>query len=98
MKRFFGMMPSVEIEKEKRYTDDNNLEITIQAGPHGWTVIYADGGTNYQDVDDTTENNFQAAYNVAVEALGELKEVSGSKAVSVMRRDSESDCDGEVAD
>lgn len=75
MKRFFGMMPSNEISIEKSYKDKHNLTIIIQAGEHGWTVIYADGGTNYKDVDDTPENNFEKAYDVAVEALGELTEV-----------------------
>ena len=72
MKRFFGMMPSVEIEKEVRYRDKNHLSITIQAGPHGWTVIYADGGTNYKDIDASTEENFKEALSVAKENLGEL--------------------------
>ena len=36
MKRFFGMMPSDEIKKEEHFKDENNLEITIQAGENGW--------------------------------------------------------------
>lgn len=72
MKRFFGMMPSSEIEKEKRFKDKCDLSITIQAGPNGWTVIYADGSTNYKDEVATTEENFNKAYKVATEALGEL--------------------------
>ena len=36
MKRFFGMMPSHEIKKEEHFKDENNLEITIQAGENGW--------------------------------------------------------------
>lgn len=72
MKRFFGMMPSYEIEKEKMFRDKNYLSVTIQAGPNGWTVIYADGGTNYKDEVATTEENFDKAYKVATEVLGEL--------------------------
>ena len=80
MKRIFGMMPSDEIEKRKRYKDKYDHAITIQAGPHGWTVIYADGGTEFKDEDDTTDNNFQKAYKVATDALGELTEIpSGGK-------------------
>lgn len=75
MKRFFGMMPSDEISIRKSYKDKHDLTIMIQAGEHGWTVIYADSSTNYKDVDDTPENNFKKAYDVAVEALGELTEV-----------------------
>lgn len=72
MDRIFGMMPQSEVEKEELYSDTLGLTITIQAGPHGWTVIFADGGTHYVDQDATTEENFNAAYNNAVECLGEL--------------------------
>lgn len=75
MKRLFGCMPSCEVEKKKRYKCNDGLEITIEAGPHGWTVIYADYSTNYENVDDTTENNFQKAYNFAIKDLGKLTEV-----------------------
>ena len=61
MKRFFGMMPSSEVTLEKTYKDDGGLRIRLQAGPHGWTVIYADGGTEYKDVDATPEENLEAA-------------------------------------
>lgn len=78
MKRFFGMMPSSEIEIEKKYKDSSNLAITIQAGKHGWTIIYADGGTNYKDVDGTAQGNFDAAYRIAVEQIGQLTEISSN--------------------
>lgn len=74
MDRIFGMMPWSwsEVEKEELFYDILGLQITIQAGPHGWTVIFADGGTHYVDQDATTEENFNAAYNYAIECLGEL--------------------------
>ena len=72
MDRIFGMMPRYEVEKEELFSDVLGLKITIQAGPHGWTVIFADGGTHYVDQDATTEENFKAAYKNAVECLGEL--------------------------
>ena len=37
MERFFGMMPSNEIEKEIVFKDKYGLSVTIQAGPHGWS-------------------------------------------------------------
>jgi hypothetical protein len=64
MNRFFGMMPSSEIEISKSFKDENGLEITIDAGPHGWTIIYADYSTKYEDVDDTAENNFNKAFSI----------------------------------
>lgn len=79
MKRFFGMKPSCEIEIEKRYADENNYKITLQAGTHGWTVLYADGSSSYKDEDDTSENNFQKAYNCAVNDIGCLTELAEKK-------------------
>lgn len=61
MKRFFGMMPSSEVEVEKTYIDSCDLKITVQAGPNGYSIIYADHSTEYEDVEDTTENNLQRA-------------------------------------
>ena len=63
MNRFMGMMPSNEVQKEVRYKVGMlQLQATIQAGINGWTIIYADGSTEYKDVVDTVENNFNAAY------------------------------------
>lgn len=61
MKRFMGMMPSSEIEFSKTFKDDLGLQITIDAGKNGWTINYADGSTEYNDVVDTSGNNFQSA-------------------------------------
>ena len=82
MKRFFGMMPVNEIKKEKRYRDSNNMVVRIQAGPHGWTIIFADSSTKFKDINATkfkdinaaTEENFDEAYNVASDILGYLRE------------------------
>lgn len=63
MKRFAGMMPSEEIKKEKHYKCEDGT-IIAQAGPNGWTVIWADHGTNYKDTVATTEENFQTALKV----------------------------------
>lgn len=72
MKRFMGMMPDDEIEKEKRFKDSNGRTVTIQAGPNGWTIIYADYSSEYGDVVSSTDENFDTAYNKAVKRLGEL--------------------------
>lgn len=63
MKRFAGMMPREEIKKEKHYKSEDGT-IIAQAGPNGWTVIWADHGTNYKDNVATTEENFQQALHV----------------------------------
>lgn len=75
MKRFFGMMPRNEIGKEKPYADKYRHLIIIQAGPHGWTILFADHSSEFEDVDDTTENNFKKAYKKATEYLGPLDDV-----------------------
>ena len=61
MNRFFGMMPSNEIEMQKTFVDDLGLKIEIQAGKNGWTILYADSSSTYNDIIDTVENNFNSA-------------------------------------
>lgn len=75
MKRFFGMMPSSEIEIEKHYKDKDGYKITIQAGINGWTVIYADLSTDFKDNTTSASENFNEAYNLAVTRLGLLIEI-----------------------
>lgn len=76
MKRFFGMMPRSEIEKEKYFKDKHGFEIIIQVGPHGWTIIWAGGSSNFKDEDNTTDKNFETVYNLVKLKIGELEEVS----------------------
>ena len=61
MVRMFGMMPRSEIEIEKRFEDGAGLISTIQAGKNGWTILFADHSSEYQDFVDTAENNFSKA-------------------------------------
>ena len=65
MRSIFGMMPSSEIVITKDYLDEaDGLRVSITAGKNGWTVIYADGSTEYKDVCATAEENFNEAYKV----------------------------------
>lgn len=64
MKRFFGMMPSSEVEKQQEFTAGFNSIVTVQAGKRGWAILYADSSSEYADLEDTTENNFDAAVKV----------------------------------
>lgn len=61
MKRFFGMMPNEEVEMEKKYKDSNGNTILIQAGPHGFSIIYPDYSSYGKDIDATAEDNFNTA-------------------------------------
>lgn len=76
MRRFFGMMPANEITLQKVYVDDFGSKVTIQAGPNGWTVIYCDGSTDWEDSVNEDTVNFQNALNVATESVGQLKQQS----------------------
>jgi len=74
MKRFMGMMPSSEVHKSRQYVDSIGLVITIQAGPNGWTILYADSSSEFKDVEDTTEKNFDAALKILKKQFKGLKE------------------------
>lgn len=75
MKRFFGMMPSAEIEVEKHYRDKDGYKVTIQSGVNGWTIIYADYSTDFKDIVASTDENFKEAYDLVVNKLGTLTEI-----------------------
>lgn len=75
MKRFFGLMPSSEVKIEKRFKTKSDSYVTIQAGDHGWTIIYDDGSNNYANVDLPAEENFEVAYKIVTNKLGELEEL-----------------------
>jgi len=66
MKRFMGMMPSNEVEIIKSIKDKTGMCITIESGKNGWTILYADSSSDYQDIESTAEENFNRA-------LGRLK-------------------------
>ena len=75
MKRMFGMMPSSEVEIEKRFHTGSNLYVTVQAGPNGWGILYADHSAEGQDVTDTTEANVERAVACLKNHFMELTEV-----------------------
>ena len=60
-----GMMPSSEVKREEIFkVGVGQLNVTVQAGEKGWTILYADYSSEYKDEDDTTENNFNKALDV----------------------------------
>ena len=70
------MMPSDCVTITKRYRDQLGLALTIESGPEGWTIIWADASSTYKDVNDTAENNLQAAVTEAERHVGKLSEAS----------------------
>ena len=79
MNRFFGMMPCNEIEIEKTFKDSNGLLVRIEAGRNGWTILYADHSSKYEDIEDTAQNNFDKAFSIITKEFGELIEVNASE-------------------
>lgn len=69
MKRFFGMMPSDEVEIEKVFKETPNsvFRHTIQAGPNGWSIICSDGSASFNDESIGTEENFKNALECLME-------------------------------
>lgn len=82
MKRFFGMMPSNCIEVTKVYKDDSGMKITVDAGKDGYTIMYADGGTAYKDMDATAEDNLKDAYDYLSSQFDTLTEMTESESYS----------------
>jgi len=75
-KRLFRMMLPEEVEKEVVYRDTLGLRIIVQAGVHGFSIIYADNSTIGYEIDDTTENNFNRALSILKEQELDITEDS----------------------
>lgn len=100
MRRFMGLMPRTEIEIEKVYKDNLGMKLTIQAGPRGWTILWADKGSNFKDYDKegdpvrTAEQNLEEALEVVKHHLGEVTEVARSgDEVECCSCDCDEECD-----
>ena len=87
MKRFFGIMPTNEVEIEKKYKDKYGYNVTIQAGPNGWSILWADGGSSWKDEENSADENFNIALKTAEEVTGTLTEVTIPKAYQVVEAD-----------
>jgi hypothetical protein len=76
MNRFMGMMTSSEVKKEKTFkVGDDQSRVTLQAGEKGWTILFADSSSQYKDVEDTTENNFNSALKQLNKYFGDINPV-----------------------
>lgn len=66
MHRLFGLMPTDEIEIEETYHTSCGTVI-IQAGIHGWSIIYGDHSARYEDIDASAQANFNYAHHLLEE-------------------------------
>ena len=76
MKRMFGLMPVDEVEKEMIFKDESELKIIVQAGPHGYSIIYADCSAEGEDIDGTTDENIERAKKILNSHFSNLTEVN----------------------
>lgn len=78
MKRMFGLMPVNEVKKEIVFEDELELKIRVQAGPHGYSIIYADGSAEGEDIDGTTDENIERAKKILNSHFRNLTEVKNT--------------------
>jgi DNA topoisomerase IA len=72
-----GMMPSDEIKKEEKFkVGDLGLTVIIQSGENGWTIMYADMSSEYEDIIDTVENNFNKAMEILKTKFSNIEQVN----------------------
>lgn len=70
------MMPSSEVKREERFkVGMSQLVVTIQSSENGWTILYADSSSEYQDEVDTTDNNFDKAMKVLKTHFSDINKV-----------------------
>lgn len=75
MQRFMGLMPSSEVKKRRMWSDGCGKHCTVEAGPNGWTIIFADAGTQYKDAAAGTEVNYAEASKRMLKLFPKAKEL-----------------------
>lgn len=83
IKRFGGLMPVDDVEKEQIFSYNEDDGLRIQAGPKGWSIIYDDGSSEWKDNESSTNKNFAMAMNVAIEKVGPIIPCDESRGVEV---------------
>ena len=70
------MIPSSEVKREERFkVGMRQLTVTVQSCENGWTILYADSSSEYQDEIDTTDNNFDKAMKVLNSHFSDINKV-----------------------
>lgn len=82
MKRFFGAMPTSEVKQQEIYRETGSGdEFMIQAGPKGYSIIWSDGSSTWEDIDATTKENFQAALNEVLHTIAGFECITAERTV-----------------
>lgn len=87
--RFLGLMKSDDVKANGAFRDSCGLHLEIEAGPKGWTIIWADFSTTFKDIEQETEFNFKEAYDCANKAVGPLEiveKLSTKNVVDLVRK------------
>ena len=59
------MMPQNEVKIHKTVkVGTPPVTVVIQAGDKGWTILYADHSSEFEDVEDSAENNYNKAFDI----------------------------------
>ena len=59
------MMPQNEVKLQRTIkVGTPPVTVVVQSGDNGWTILYADHSSEYEDVTDTAENNYNKAINI----------------------------------
>lgn len=88
MKRMFGVMSRSEVAAEKTFSrgPESWNKVTIQAGPNGWSILYADGSSTFRDVVASTEENLASAVALLRNDFENIVEIQTSAASEVCER------------
>lgn len=81
MERLFGKMPKNEVEEEEYFREsDSEDQFLIQAGPNGWSAVWEDGSSIFEDNKATTNENFKRAlHSVKLNVPGEIEVITNDE-------------------
>jgi hypothetical protein len=94
MQRFAGMMPSSDVTIKRTFDTGGGLKVIVEAGPKGWSILYADYSSEYKDVDAPAKDNFDAAMKVLTGHFPSLDVTDRSVKKGLLSKASTSTLDG----
>ena len=84
MERFFGMIPSSEVKREETFTVGYiGNKATVQANEHGWSILYSNFSSEFNDNEDTVDNNFNKALEILKLRFCIVTKIDAAKIISI---------------